>query len=364
MSFKLPFRYLEPTFYAGLLDDPILIIRIRPWGKSLMVDCGQNYQVAKRVFKSVTAVFISHAHMDHFMGMDKFARSVLVSPKTIDLFGPPGISAKLAMRLQGYDWNLVESNYCTFQAHDVYPDYLDHYQLAGAHGFSSSEIGKSPLEGREIYRNRFLKAESVICDHKIPVLCFKFTERGAFIIDEEKIEKKGLVKGEWLKELKRQFYNEELGKKPLKILQRQGEKQRETVIERTDLLFEEITKETPPLSIGYISDIGFSLENQEKVFSLMKGVNLLFCECTYLKEDQAKARKSGHLCTDDVNRIVDEIKPQFLVPMHLSKTYMNESSRLFEELKIPTDCSLIRLPERITPEPLLPCQVDLLKSFI
>lgn len=94
MNQRLPFRYIEPTFFAGLLDDPLLLIHVRPWGKSLLFDCGQLHHLAKRVLKSIAAIFISHAHMDHFMGMDTVIRHNHVSPRTIEIFGPAGITVK------------------------------------------------------------------------------------------------------------------------------------------------------------------------------------------------------------------------------------------------------------------------------
>ena len=108
MSIDLPFRYLEPTFFSGLLDDPVLLVRVRPLGSNLLFDCGQIHHLAKRILTSIDAVFISHAHMDHWMGIDTIIRHLHASSKTIDLFGPPGITDKLDHRLAAYDWNLAE----------------------------------------------------------------------------------------------------------------------------------------------------------------------------------------------------------------------------------------------------------------
>jgi phosphoribosyl 1,2-cyclic phosphodiesterase len=67
-----PFRYCEPAFFGGLLDDPLLYLRIRPEGQALLFDCGQIAHLAKRVVKPIIAVFITHAHMDHIMGVPTF----------------------------------------------------------------------------------------------------------------------------------------------------------------------------------------------------------------------------------------------------------------------------------------------------
>ena len=63
MGIQLPFRYLEPTFFAGLLDDPVLLVRVRPLGSNLLFDCGEIHHLAKRVLTAIEAIFISHTHM-------------------------------------------------------------------------------------------------------------------------------------------------------------------------------------------------------------------------------------------------------------------------------------------------------------
>ena len=111
MTVRFPFRNLEPTFFAGLFDDPLLLVRVRPAGSNLLFDCGQIHHLAKRVLTALDALFISHTHMDHWMGIDSIIRHRHASPKTIELFGPPGLADKLQHKLASYDWNLAESHW-------------------------------------------------------------------------------------------------------------------------------------------------------------------------------------------------------------------------------------------------------------
>ena len=66
-------------------------------------------------------------------------------------------------------------------------------------------------------------------------------------------------------------------------------------------LYETIRSKKAPAAIGYVTDIGFSDANVARVVSLMEGVTLLVCECSFLAEDEEKARISRHLCTTDLN---------------------------------------------------------------
>lgn len=353
MKHRLPFRYLEPTFCAGLLDDPILLVNVRPLGRAILLDCGQIHHLAKRVLKSLDAILITHAHMDHFMGFDTLVRHIHVSPRTVELFGPPGIARKVTAKLAGYDWNLTESYWCTFRVHEVHPDRILHFTFPGAQGFPCLPEGETPRMGTEIYRNAFLTVDAAICDHNaLPTLAFRVTERSSFWIDGEKVAAAGLVPGEWLRELKSRFHRGELDGRPMTVPASSG-------TERTfdgRELFETIRRDQEPASIGYLTDIGASEENLATVRRLLSGVTLLACECSFRAADVAKARNSHHLCTTDVSVLVRELGPGWLLPMHLSKSYNTKGQLIYDELALAPETRLIRLPEHLTPRPLLPAE--------
>jgi ribonuclease Z len=357
MTQRLPFRYLEPTFFAGQLDDPVLLVRVRPRGKNLLVDCGQIHHLAKRVLKGVEAIFISHAHMDHFMGIDTFIRHNHVSPRTFDLYGPPGLAGRLAHKLAGYDWNLTEDYWCTFRVHEIHPGCTESWELAGPDGFPCRFTGTAARLERTIYQGDFLRVEAELCDHKIPALAFRLTEREAFAVDAEKLRRQGLVPGPWLRELKRRFCRGELGGGPLAVLRSDNETVREEAVADPAALFSAIRSPAEPASIGYLTDVGFTPENRQKVRALLQGVTLLVCECSYLAAERDKARVSYHLCSSDVNELVRELAPAFLLPMHLSKSYVGRGELLYRELDLPPGVTLLRLPEHLTPRPLLPAEV-------
>ena len=357
MKQQLPFRFIEPTFFAGLLDDPLLLIHTRPLGKSILFDCGQLHHLAKRVLKSINALFISHAHMDHFMGVDTFIRHNHVSPKTVDIFGPPGIAGKMASKLASYDWNLAEPSWCTFRVHEVAPGRIVTSLFTGADGFACLASGEELRIDATIYRNAWLKVDAALCDHKIPSLAFRVTERKSFAVDEGRIEEAGLVRGDWLRLLKKRFHNGEFGTESITVLGRRGEIIENRTVEDAGALYEAIRKEQKPGSVGYLTDIGFSAENLERIVSLMEGVTLLVCECSFLAEERDKARVSHHLCTSDLNFLMDRLRPRFILPMHLSKSYQERSHLLYEQLEAPSGVTLLQIPDHLTPRPLLASEV-------
>lgn len=352
----LPFRTFEPTFYSGLLDDPVLLLHVRPLGRSLLFDCGQIHHLAKRVVKSVDAIFISHPHMDHFMGLDSFIRQVHVSPRTIEIFGPAGIARKTAAKLSAYAWNLTETFWCTFLVHEILPDRLQTYRLSGPEGFPLTFEDECQREGRVILKTRHFCVEAEECDHQIPSLMYRVTEPESFLVSAERIEREGYIPGDWLRELKKWFYR---GAWPESIAVPLRGNEGEVMMRELSSaeVYAAIKAERKPASVGYVTDIGFTQNNIERIVGLLEGVTLLVCECTFLAAEREKARTSHHLCTDDLNRLLERLRPTFVLPMHLSKSYLSDTSRLYKEIEPPPGVTVLRIPDYVTPRPLIPAEV-------
>lgn len=358
MGLRLPFRNLEPTFFAGLLDDPLLLVRVRPAGENLLFDCGQVHHLAKRVMTALQAIFISHTHMDHWMGIDSIIRHLHASPKSIDLFGPPGLADKLGHKLAGYDWNLAEDYWGNFCVHDIHQQQMERSLFRGSRGFSREPLEPLAFEDRIIYRRPHLKVRAESCDHRVNSLIYRIDEQPTFLIDRDKLGQLGLIPGPWLGELKRYFFTGVLPDSGLRVLRLSPQGPRATPIENPANLTHQLQRPQPTASIGYISDVGFNSANREKIIGMMAGVDLLLCECTFLAEAQDRARTSFHLCTADVNRLLAELKPRYFLPMHLSKSYSRNTEALYQELNPQAETTLLKLPRLRTPRPLLAREIS------
>lgn len=349
---SFPFRHLEPTFFSGLLDDPVLLVRVRPMGSNLLFDCGQIHHLAKKALSAIDAVFISHAHMDHWMGIGTVIRHLLASSKTIDLFGPAGIAEKFAHQLAAYDWNLAEDFWCSFRVHDIYPDHIECSLFEGAKGFRRQVLDSRPRDDRVIYSNRLVQVEATACDHRIESLIFRVSERPLLKIDNDRLETLGLDPGPWLKELKYRYAHPDEAYDPLPVRHRTKDGFEERLIEDVTELCQRIGRPRSEHAIGYISDVGFTSANRERIVRLLKGVQLLICECTFLADARPRARSSNHLCTTDVNRLLEDLRPAFFLPMHLSKTYRLCPETLYQEIEPPIGTRVLKLPLHATPAPL------------
>lgn len=358
---KRIFRYLEPTCFSGLIDDPCLIIRDRPIHQSIMLDCGSLSHVAKREMKPVRAIFVSHAHMDHFMGFDMFLRQVHAAPRTIELFGPAGFADRVEARLDGYDWNLAEPYWCTLIVHEVHQFNILSFRFSGPEAFARSSMGASPRRD-VIYRLNHIEVAAELLDHGIPVLAFRVNERKIFSVDSRKIDALGVAPGEWLCELKRRFFADWNEAGPITVQRENGSSEAEEMGWDARTLYDEIRGEYASSSIGYLTDIGFDRGNREIAERFLSGVTLLVGECAFLRGEQHKARASRHLCSVDVNSLLARIRPEYFLPVHLSKTYLGRSDELYNELTVPPGTELWRLPEHLPPRPI--CSSEAVQLFL
>ena len=348
---RLPFRYLEPTFFGGLLDDPLLFVRIRPLRRALLFDCGQIAHLAKRVVKPIDTVFITHAHMDHIMGIPTLVRHHHVSPRPMDIYGPPGIADRVHHLLSGFDWNLSEPTWFTLHVHEILQERIQHFSFIGPEGFSRRFDGDEPRSGREIWSCRYAAVEAELLDHKIPVLAFRVRERPHFSVDTRCLERLGLVPGEWIRDLKRNVWKDR-SEALVQIPSRAGEELRIGDEQDPAVLYESIRNDRPCASLGYLCDVGWTPENIAKIEAFLGDLTLLCADCTFLKADVGKARASYHLCTEDLNQLAGRLVPRYLLPMHLSKSYLRRTPDLYDELHPPSGSIVLRLPNHLVPAPI------------
>ena len=56
----------------------------------------------------IAHVFVTHRHMDHFVGFDQLLRCLLGREKTLGIWGTPSLIEAVESKLKAYTWNLVE----------------------------------------------------------------------------------------------------------------------------------------------------------------------------------------------------------------------------------------------------------------
>src|SRR5258706_711887 len=112
---------LRTRLLTGQTGDPALLVQLRWQGRAVLIDLGRIDRTPAAVLLPIEAVFVSHAHMDHFMGFDQLLRLFLARDATLRLFGPPGLADRGAGKLAGYTWNLTDEYAFSLQVTDIAP---------------------------------------------------------------------------------------------------------------------------------------------------------------------------------------------------------------------------------------------------
>jgi ribonuclease Z len=102
----------HPSLVNGRYGDPTVYVETLFEKHSLLFDLGEIASLSPRKIRRVDQIFVSHAHIDHFIGFDHLLRLLVGREKTVHLYGPSGFAERVFHKLQAYRWNLVESYPC------------------------------------------------------------------------------------------------------------------------------------------------------------------------------------------------------------------------------------------------------------
>jgi len=85
--------------------------------RALLFDLGDVSKLSARNLLKISHVFVTHTHMDHFIGFDTLLRLLLGRDKEMYLFGPSDFIQKMEAKLSSYTWNLIENYENTLSIH-------------------------------------------------------------------------------------------------------------------------------------------------------------------------------------------------------------------------------------------------------
>ncbi len=316
---------MKPAFHHKLLNgafgDPCLHVRILRERRSLLFDLGDIHTLSPVSLNRISDVFISHAHIDHFIGFDLLLRASLRRTAPLTLYGPAGIIRNVEGRLRGYSWNLVGGYPLVISVLEYDGKFLRRAEFRAESRFMRQTAPHAASNGVLIEEPLFTVRAAVL-DHGIPCLAFSLEEPLRINIDKDRLLKKNLSVGPWLTEL-RQKVREGTPAGSLVIGGKRYPVRRLLDIVRTGR----------GQKICYATDVGISRTNAEKLIELAEHADILYCEAYFMEKHRDLATERFHLTTRECGRIARLAGVMSLHPMHFSPRYHGYERDLIREVK-------------------------------
>jgi ribonuclease Z len=313
----------HPELVNGVYGDPALYVDLMFEKRGLLFDLGDVRALAPRKLLRISDVFVSHTHMDHFMGFDWFLRVNLGRARTVRLFGPPRFLDQLIGRLGAYTWNLVE-NYdedLTIQATELQPDGAARtLTLRCRNAFRPEGERLHAIADGVLLREPMLHVRCTFLDHKIPVLAFALEESAHVNVWRNRVLEMGLPLGPWLRELKHAVMRSETDAAPFPVCWRDDAGEHRRVFSLGELKAR-ILRTVPGQKLAYVTDTAYHPANATRIVDLARGADLLFIESVYLDADREIAAERYHLTAPQAGTLAREAGVKNLVPFHFSPRY-------------------------------------------
>ena len=310
-------------------DDPGLFIQFAFAKRAILFDLGDLHALSPKDILKITHVFITHTHVDHFMGFDYLLRICLGRDKIVHLFGPEGLIGNVAGKLKGYTWNLL-GNYQSafgFRVTEVYEDRLASCSFLTTHDFEPTPLEIRPNHQGILLNEPDFTVETQILDHGIPCLGFALKERFHVNVLKARLEESGMAVGPWLREFKQALYASKDWSKSFFVPMPGGETKQYSLKELADL----ISLITQGQKIVYVTDVAGHAENQKKIAALAENADQLFIEASFLDEDENLAQARNHLTAGQAGQLAKNAKARQMINFHFSPRYQEEPELILNQ---------------------------------
>lgn len=314
----------------GPFGDPGLFVGLRWQGRALQFDLGRLGRTEPGELLKISHTFVSHAHMDHFMGFDHLLRLFLPRDAVLNVYGPEDFLARLGARLAGYTWNLTDDYPLAIVGHEVRPEAVTSATFRAATGFVPERRSERPFDG-VLLDEPALRVSAAILDHKIPCLAFALAEKSHLNVDTAVLERRRLQPGRWIDALKHAIRTGAPDDQPIAALARTNGAIEE---ERFSLgSLRELVIESRGQKIGYVVDTLYSPGNERKIVDLVGNADLFYCEAPFLEEDVEQATKRHHLTARQAGLLGRAAAVRRLEVFHFSPRYEGRADQIYAEAR-------------------------------
>lgn len=326
-------RYFDPHLINDPFGDPGLYVDLVFERRALIFDLGDLSRLSPRQLLRISDVFVSHRHMDHFIGFDQLLRCILGRETTVGFYGPAGLIDAIEHKLKAYTWNLIagyEGNPALRVTEIDESGGLTSAQFSGRRAFERSDEANVISEGGVLLQQPGFEVRATTIDHGVPTLAFALQERAHINIWRKKVEAMGLTVGPWLGAFKEAILRGEPDDTPIAVTWSRARRETPATLPLGSLK-KEIMRITSGRKIGYVVDCAFTEANAARIVALAKDADVLFIEAAFLQEDCALAVKRQHLTAHQAGTLAKRANVKRLVTLHYSPRYQGQGERLARE---------------------------------
>jgi len=328
---------MRPSFYSRLIngpfDDPGLLVHLSFRKQALLFDVGDLSALSPNDLLKVHRVFVTHTHMDHFIGFDQLLRLLLGRDRRLYIYGPKGFLDNLAGKLSAYTWNLVQ-NYTdalVLEATELDGDRATRRTFDCQSGFLASEPLIDRFSDHIVHQEPAYCVRAVALNHHIPCLAFSLEEKFHVNVLKSRLDELGLAVGPWLAEFKGLLFQ---GADPVtEVHAPRAASPHTTQTFSLAELSAKITLITPGQKVAYITDALYSAANEEKMIHLAAGADHLFIEAAFMESERAIAEAKFHLTARQAGLIARKARVKQMTIFHYSPRYSGQGHLLEAEAR-------------------------------
>ena len=191
----------EPALVNDAFGDPSLYVDFRDERRALLLDFGDVSALPPRKLLRLSHVFVSHTHMDHFVGFDHWLRVVLGRKDHATLTGGPGFIGQIEHKLAAYTWNVVHRYEVplTLEVHEVDPGGAGRCaRFSSQRRFAREDGAGWTSDGDVLLAEESFRVRARFLDHDILCLAFAVEEATHINVWKNRLAEMGLATGPWL----------------------------------------------------------------------------------------------------------------------------------------------------------------------
>src|SRR3974390_1740788 len=321
----------HPSLVNGRYGDPAVYVERLFEKRGLLFDLGEIASLPPRKLQRIDRIFVSHAHIDHFIGFDHLLRLLVGRETSVHLYGPLGLAEHVYHKLQGYRWDLVEGYDCelAFIVNELRtPQFILTTEFRLRRAFAAQpSASRVTSDGVLCYQPSF-RVSAAILEHHTPCLGFALQETAHVNIWRNRLLERGLRVGPWLRSLKSAIV---AGCADDHLITVDGAGTSGGRVERLGGLRDLLTV-TAGQKIAYVTDVADTPANRAAIIALARNADILFIEGAFAGRDAELARQRAHLTTTAAGQIAREANVRRVEPFHFSPRYAGEEQRLLGEV--------------------------------